>query len=486
MKTGMRKLLPLLGLTLALAGCKIEDPDYFVPEVAFTGTDGNVAFDSTGGTREFTIEANCDWSITCPAEWVELSVETGIKNGSLTITVGETKLPRNTTVTLYSNEVEERSSVINISQGGVVEISSVSVAVASNTETAEGTSATLTATYSGISLSESDVIVAGFILTPQSGGNEIEVGATVDRAAESFTADLTGLTTGETYQCIAWAQLNEDPKVSGDPMSFTPKLLPTELQSVGATVASGVKSETGTTATLESSYQAVSLGSGDVITAGFVLTPAGGSPMEVAATVDRKTATFRADVTGLTANTTYTCVAWACLNDGQRVEGPSMEFTPGVKVAITVEADFSSNALWKLPESKDDITKTEVSVTDTNGYTWKIYGGCINSGCLWLASQAKSGFNGYVILPQLADMTVTSISFPNDGPGASGSARITILVSEDGGNSFTPIPGCTQVTCGTYQLTDQKPGCIYKVENVVDTAGKSGYSKTVKLTIHAE
>lgn len=486
MKTGMKKLLPLLGLVLALVGCKIEDPDYFVPEVAFTGTDGNVAFDPAGGTREVAIEANCDWSITCPAEWVELSVEAGVRNGALTITVGETKLPRNTTVTLYSNEVEERTSVINITQGGVVEISSVSAAIASNTATAEGTSATLTATYSGISIAESDVVKAGFVLTPQSGGDNIEVAATVDRAAESFTADVTGLITGETYRCVAWAQLNDEQKVNSEPISFTPELLPTELQSVGATVATGVKSDTGTTATLESSYQAISLGDDDVITAGFILTPADGSPIEVDATVDRATSTFKADVTGLIPNTAYTCVAWASLNGEQRVEGASMTFTPSVKVAITVEADFTSNELWKLPESKDDMAKTEVTVTDANNYTWKIYGGCINSGCLWLASQAKSGFNGYVILPQLEGMTVTSISFPNDGSGASGSARITISVSEDGGSSFTPIPGCTQVTCGTFELTDQKPGSIYKIENVVDAAGKSGYSKTQKLTIHAE
>jgi hypothetical protein len=82
-------------------------------------------------------------------------------------------------------------------------------------------------------------------------------------------------------------------------------------------------------------------------------------------------------------------------------------------------------------------------------------------------------------------MTVKSISFPNDGPSPSGKARITISVSEDGGSSFTPLPGCTQVACGTFQLSDQKPGSIYKVENV-DAGGTNGFSKTVKLTIQAE
>ena len=131
------------------------------------------------------------------------------------------------------------------------------------------------------------------------------------------------------------------------------------------------------------------------------------------------------------------------------------------------------------------MEQKEVSVTDNDGYTWKIFGGCINSGCLWLACQSKSKFSGYVILPQLDDMTVKSISFPNDGPSPSGKARITISVSEDGGSSFTPLPDCTQVACGTFQLSDQKPGSIYKVENV-DAGGTNGFSKTVNLTIQAE
>lgn len=485
MKTGMKKFLPLIALALALVGCGIEEPDYFVPEVAFTEADTPIVFDAAGGSRELTIEANCDWSVTCPAEWVELSTEAGLHNGSLTIVVGATKLPRSTTVTLYSNEVEERSSVISISQGGVVEISSVSAAVASNLASASGTTATLTANYTGISIAESDVVTAGFTLTPQSGGDDFEVAATVDRTAESFSADLTGLTPGETYRCVAWAQLNDDPRVSGEPMTFAPELLPTELQSVGQTVASGIKSDTGTTASLESSFVAVSLGADDVITAGFVLTPADGTPIDVPATVDIAASTFRADVTDLIPGTSYSCVAWASLNGAPRVEGPASEFTPSLRQALTIEADFSENTLWGLPEKNSDMVQSEVVVTDPQGYTWKIFGGCINSGCLWLACQGKSGFNGYVITPQLDDMTVTSISFPNDGPAASGKARITISVSDDGGNSFTPIAGCTEVACGTFELTGQKPGCIYKIENV-DAGGTNGYSKTVKLTIHAE
>ncbi|MFR1289889.1 MAG: BACON domain-containing protein [Alistipes finegoldii] len=126
-------------------------------------------FEPAGGTESFSVEANCDWSVSCPAEWVTLSVEAGDRNGTVEIAVKPTKLPRNTTITLYSNEVESRTSVIAVVQKGVVEISSVSAPVASNVVSASGTTATLSATYSGISISESDAITAGFVLTPRSG-----------------------------------------------------------------------------------------------------------------------------------------------------------------------------------------------------------------------------------------------------------------------------------------------------------------------------
>lgn len=485
MKTGIERILTVLGAVLVLTGCKIEDPDLFVPEVAFAGAGSEVVFEPAGGTEAFSIEANCDWSISCPAEWVSLSVAAGERNATLTIRVESTKLPRSTTITLYSNEVESRTSVVGVTQNGVVEISAVSAVAASNTASAQGTSATLSASYSGISISESDVVTAGFVLTPLSGDGEVEVSAAVDRAAASFKADLTNLICNETYRCVAWAQLNDDPRVNAEPITFTPVLLPTELKSVGAAIASGLKSATGTTATLESGYTAVSLSAQDVVTAGFTLTLDDSTPIEIQADVDRVNNTFKAEATGLTANTTYSCIAWASLNGGSHVEGPPMTFTTTVSEPTTIVADFSGNALWGLPESNSAMEEKEVSVTDKEGYTWKISGGCISGGCLWLACQSKSKFNGYVILPQLKDLTVKSIAFPNDGPSASGKARITIWVSEDGGSSFTPLPGCAQVACGTFELSDQKPGSVYKIENV-DAAGTNGYSKTVRLTIQAE
>lgn len=91
MKTGMKQILSALVFLSALTGCKIEDPDFFVPEVAFAAAEKEVVFEPAGGTESFSVEANCDWSVSCPAEWVTLSVEAGDRNGTVEIAVN----PRN-------------------------------------------------------------------------------------------------------------------------------------------------------------------------------------------------------------------------------------------------------------------------------------------------------------------------------------------------------------------------------------------------------
>ena len=485
MKTAMKRNLAMLGLMLALAGCKIDGPDFFVPLATFTGPVREVIFEPAGGTESFSIEANCDWSVSCSAEWASLSATSGKKNGNVTVIVMPTKLPRNTSLIVYSNEIESRTSIISIIQKGIVEISAVSATTVTDTASAQGTSATLYATYSSLSVSETDSVTAGFLLKPRSGGENIELCAPVDRTAEAFCIQATGLIRNETYTCTAWARLNNEPEVTGEPVTFTPILLPAELQSVSAAIVSDTKTASGSTATFESSYTAVSLSSRDRITAGFTLIPDGGTSFEIDAVVDTGNRNFKAEATGLVPGTNYTCTAWARLNEGDRIEGAPIRFKPTAVEPVTVTADFSNNILWRLPENSSSLEQKEVVVTDKDGYTWKISGGCINSGCLWLACQSKSKFNGYVVLPQLKDKTVYSIVFPNDGPSASGKARITLSFSEDGGNSFNPVPGYEQVECGTFRLTGQKPGCVYKIENVADN-GNSGFSKTTGLIILAE
>lgn len=467
--------------------CKIADPDFFVPEVTINQATDPVTFGPEGGNYSFNVEANCDWSILCPADWVVLSATSGNLDGTVTINIPDTKLERNTTVTVYSNEVEAKKASFKIVQYGVVEISSVSRPIALNTETASGSEATLKAGYTGLSISDDDVITAGFVIEAD-GETAIEKDADViDRDNSTIEASLTGLTKNKEYTCKAWAQLNDMEKVYSESMTFTPTSIPKAIVSVAVPEVTGARSEDGTTATLSSSYTAVSLEDSDIVTAGFVLVTASGENIPVSAAVDKTTGTFTAFAENLVTGTTYTCTAWARVNDMENVESEgSVEFTPSISRPVTVTADFSSNDIWQLPDNKDAMVQEEKTVIDNDGYTWIIYGGCISNGCLWLACDAKSGYNGYIILPRLEDMTVTSIDFPNDGSGASGSARITIHVSTDNGNSFTQIPGCVGVKPGRYELANQKPGSIYKIENVVDSQGKSGYSKTVRLTINAE
>ena len=486
----MKKIIiALLPALLAMTGCKIEGPDFFVPEVSFAEAGSTVDFKPEGGTYTFELESNCDWSVSCPADWVELRLiggdeETRTAAGAyiLEVTIAPTKLPRSTTITLYSNEVESRTSVIKIEQSGVVEISTVNAPIVSNTSSATGTTASVRATYTAISLSDSDVVTAGFRLTPQ-GGATVEVASTLDRDTQTIEASLTDLTQDMVYECVAWARLNSDPEVVSEPTTFQPTLLPTELKSVGDTNVSGAKSATGTTASFESTYVAVSLGEDDVITAGFTVTD-GTTTIEVEATVDKATSKFSGSIDNLTVDTSYTVTAWASLNGEARIEGAPATFTTGIVGHITVTADFTKNDLWGLPTKNSNIVAEAVTRTDSDGYTWTIFGGCID-GCLWLACQNKSGFNGYIILPQLKDHTVQSISAPNDG--GSTSARLTLWVSNDNGASWETIPGFVEVKPddSPFVLTDQKPGAMYKIEDVM-SGSTGGYLKNKKLIIEAE
>ena len=74
MKTGMKQILSALVFLSALTGCKIEDPDFFVREVAFAAAEKEVVFEPAGGTESFSVEANCDWSVSCPAERVTFTL----------------------------------------------------------------------------------------------------------------------------------------------------------------------------------------------------------------------------------------------------------------------------------------------------------------------------------------------------------------------------------------------------------------------------
>ena len=213
MNTIVKPIIAAAGLFLAMTGCKIEDPDFFVPEVSILQTEETVTFDANGGTYTFDVEANCDWSVLCPADWVTLSASAGNLNSQITISISSSKLARNTTLTVYSNEVEAKQASFKITQNGVVEISSVSTPVASETETADGTKATLRASYTGLSISETDVITAGFLITDAAGATA-EHDATVDRVNSIIEVQLTGLTKDSEYTAVAWAQLNDMEKVT--------------------------------------------------------------------------------------------------------------------------------------------------------------------------------------------------------------------------------------------------------------------------------
>jgi hypothetical protein len=490
MKTFVKNLFAASFAALLLTGCEIGSPDFFVPEVAFTGVTGDVIFDNAGGERTFPIEANCDWTISSPADWVEISVTEGVQNGSVTITVPTSKLDRRTTVTITSNEVNARRAEIIVIQTGVIEISTVERPTALDLTTSEGRTASLASSYTGISISQTDVVTGGFVLTPVGGGDAIELGAAVDMVTQILKCAASGLEPGVEYSCVAWAKLNDDPRVESEAAVFATVSIPPAITSVARATISGAKSDEGTTVALSSSFETVSVSQANVITAGFSISPQVNDSPDVQAVLGDN-GTFSANVTGLTAGTEYTVTAWAKLDDGQRVEASAAAtFTPEIGVHVTITADFTSNEAWQLPGRQEDMVEEPV-VKTVGGYTWTLSGAAINSGSLWIASLGKKGYNGYIQTQRLEGLTVKSISFPNDGPGLSSGARVTLWMSTDGGGTFTAVPGCVGVDMrvgqplkGVLELPDQPEGCVYRIENV-DVGGTNGFSKTKVMTINA-
>lgn len=496
METLFKTTLLFSLVCLCLSACRIKGPDFFVPEVSTT-EDLNVpiAFLEDGGSVSVSVQANCEWTASCPANWVILSQEAGSKDAQLGITVSPSRLSRSTIVTVASDEVESRCIEFKITQKGVKEISKVAAPTASGIQSIHGDMATLLASYESLGLEEGDQVTAGFSVKGQ--GYDKEIDAVVNPESASFTASLNDLVNNTTYSCFAWARINGGAKVVSEESRFTTERINAELLGVGETTASNLSSEEGTTATLSSYYLAtVQLDDLFDIQAGFTLTPENGESFEVFATVlNRSDGTFRADVTGLVKGMTYSVHAWTIL-EGNRKEGSESSFkTKKMLAPGTYAFTFTSNA-WKVLPTKADGCKSDgpdkVYTITEDDFTWQICGGFIANNCLRLGSENKIGYYGWAILPQFNGLTATKIIVPNDGSGSSGTCCVSILVSEDGGSSWSVVPGCearniksSNAAGWEFNLPDQKPGSLYKVQNVKGSVGH-GNSMSTKITIVVE
>ena len=489
--------LSLIGLVLiCLTGCSIPSPDFFVPEIYSSDSEVPILFTEKGGTATVAIESNCDWEVSCPADWIELSQTDGEGNVSLEITAFQTRLARNTIVTVTSNEVTSRFIEFKITQKGVKEITSVEAPVATNTESLHGNTATLTSFYESIGTEEGDVLTAGFTVTGP--GYSRDIIADIDTELSIVTVTLDDLTKDNTYTCNAWVKINNGTSKNSNTTQFTTKSLPAELQAVGGVVISDETTETGTTATVKSTFiTSVQIDATFDFKAGFSITDPDGNTQNVEASdIDFDNYSFQAGLTGLTAGTAYTVTPWAELY-GVRLDGTVSSLKTKVLLqAGTYEFTFTSAAWSALPTGASGCKsdgESKVYTIEDNGFTWQVCGGFIENGNLRLGSANKIDYYGWAIAPKFDNLRVTKMIVPNDGKNASGKCCISIYVSEDNGASWSVVPGCdtrntkageANAATWEFELEDQKPGCLYKIQNVKGT--DHGNSCATKITIVVE
>ena len=468
-------LLGILTVTGILSSCKIEDIDYFVPEINFSETSiaGGGVYDVVpAGTQiQIDITANCEWTATCPADWVELSATAGKGDIALTITVGSTRIARNTTVTIASDEVESRYVEVKINQAGVKELSSVTPASAGGLITATGKTADLSASFESLGLEDGDVITGGFTIAAE-GQEPVQMPAEVNAAAGVLSCSLTDLTPGLEYSVTAWVKLNDETPLTSTASQFTPIKIDCAIATVSGTTVSGKATEEGTTASIKASFTTtLPLEKGEGPAAGFTITPEGGEPIEVPAVVDTAKGTFSAALTGLTAGVNYSAVAWAQIGTTDKVSDEAVAFKTiiATKYQFTFTSDNWAKSVFPSKNAEAQNRKEVITVVD-NGYTFKTYGcyRAADKASLRIGATANITYMGWIILPVLAGKKVVAIDVPKNGASFHAACRIAIDVSSDGGQTFEVIPGCEELECGVIELPDQAAGLMYKVRTVIE------------------
>lgn len=115
--------------------------------------------------------------------------------------------------------------------------------------------------------------------------------------------------------------------------------------------ASNFGSDTGTTATLNGSYEVLNAGVSDVITTGFDYKLSEETDWT---TVNAEATTpFSYDLTSLAVDCEYTFRAWATINGGEKVYGAEVVFTP-VKLGAMVASDATLNLMFADGTWDDD------------------------------------------------------------------------------------------------------------------------------------
>ena len=122
---------------------------------------------------------------------------------------------------------------INFGFEAVVATVNATTADATDTDTTEGTTATLNGSYTTINATDSDVVTCGFEYKPSDASTYTSV---VAESAENFSYALTGLTVGGNYTFRAWASLDGGATKSyGEEKSFVTTKVSAELKDFSIT-----------------------------------------------------------------------------------------------------------------------------------------------------------------------------------------------------------------------------------------------------------
>ena len=122
MKPFCSYLLSLGLIAILTLGFGCSSKEEFIPELSVSlenidnPTTRVVTFGNEGGNISMQIEANAQWEIHCPNNWINLSHNKGTSNQSVTISVAHAKESRSAVLKISLVEYKQESVSIDIIQ----------------------------------------------------------------------------------------------------------------------------------------------------------------------------------------------------------------------------------------------------------------------------------------------------------------------------------------------------------------------------------
>lgn len=165
----------------------------------------HASVDAASGTQFADIVCSGKWTVSCPADWITLSANSGSGDASVAVSykANETKVSRTATITLTA---AGKSAIANLVQKGVSVTPKANVTTSSPGSITK-VGATLNGSFSGATSAPREV---GFEFGETSSmGQTYQVSTTPTSTSGSFTYNVTGLGEGKTYYYRAYVIIQE-------------------------------------------------------------------------------------------------------------------------------------------------------------------------------------------------------------------------------------------------------------------------------------